>query len=246
MKKNTKNFFLTLTLSTALVSIYHTNIGIAKAKNQKQYEIFNKLKLNSTIKNSAIIIYGKDAANKLCESSEDGVNINILCKEGVWTSNEFYKDGKTRYLNYSFYLYPIKKAQPNPGEFTRNKMTLVFKSKEKNNDLFLVEKTWSKFLSDDEHKLYNSKKIKKGMDESQLDTIMTGKGIGSYENITYTDYSKIGYQDGTSKPKYSKPSKIYSYSVKNQKNNKRYYFEMKYDNSKKTNTVSYIEASNIQ
>lgn len=84
------------------------------------------------------------------------------------------------------------------------------------------------------------------MDEGQLDSIMTGKGIGSYENITYTDYSKIGYQDGTSKPKYSKPSIIYSYSVTNQKNNKYYYFEMKYDNSKKANTVSYIEASNIQ
>ncbi|WP_214721989.1 hypothetical protein [Exiguobacterium sp. s192] len=247
MKKNMKTLLSSLILTTAtIIPICPTDVGIAKSQNNKQYEVFNKLKLNATINDSATIIYGKEAENKICDSTEDEVKINVLCRESMWSSNEFYKNGKLRYLNYSFYLYPEDKKSSDPGEFTSGRMVLVFKSKENSKDLHLVEKTWSTLSNENTHKVYDSKKIKKGMTKNQLDSIMTGKGVGPHESVTYTDYSKVGYQDGASKPNYSKPSKIYSYSITNQKNNKHYYFEMKYNKSKKSNTVSYGEISTVR
>ncbi len=69
---------------------------------------------------------------------------------------------------------------------------------------------------------------------------MTGKGIGAYEGITYTNYSKAGYQEGKKKPVYYLPYKVLSYTTQSQDLKVLYSYDMEYDNKKKDYVVSYV------
>lgn len=237
MKKIFLRLLIAIIVSISMTSYFYSDNEVyAKSKKETQHEIFNKLKMNSSVDSVAKVIYGSKYKSKVCDRKDDDVKVNLLCNADMFESNVYYKNNKLRYLNYEFYFYPDK---PYPSD-SRSRMQLTFKSKDGSKRLYLVEKFWYDSSVYNSQKVYNSKKIKVGMTKKQLDSIMTGKGIGAYEGITYTNYSKAGYQEGKKKPVYYSPYKVYSYTTQNQNLNVLYSYDMEYDHKKKDYIVSYV------
>lgn len=229
----------TLMLIFCVVSLNNDHV-FAKTKKQEQFDKFKKLKMNSSIESVAKVLYGKSYKKKVCDRSEDdldNIKVDLLCDEEMFDSNVFYTNGKLRYLNYNFYLFPDK---PFPQD-SKTRLNLTFKSNDKSKDLRLVEKTWYDSSVGNTQKVYNSKKIKAGMTKKQLDAIMTGKGIGNYDTITYADYSKVAYQEGKKAPVFYSQYKVYSYTSFNQNMDVLYFYDMEYDYKEKQQIVSYVE-----
>lgn len=227
-------FFLFFSLSP---SSY--NQTYAKTKKQEQYEQFKKIKMNSSVESVSKVLYGKSYKKKICDRYEDdldNIEVNLLCYEEMFESNVFYKNGKLRYLKYSFDLFPDK---PFPQD-SRPRMGLTFKSNDKSKVLKLVEKYWYDSSVTNTQKVINNKRIKTGMTKRQLDSIMTGKGIGKYSTQTYVDYSKIAYQEGNTSPIFYSQYKVYSYVALSQNMNILYLYDMEYDNKLKEMIVSYV------
>ncbi|OIN65537.1 hypothetical protein BLD48_15640 [Exiguobacterium sp. KRL4] len=245
--KNVIKSLVVLSVSLGLMlTSYPLNEVVAKTKKETQHDIFKKLKLNASMTSVAEVVYGKNYKKHLCDRSEDEVKVNLLCSGEVYDSNKYDKDEKLKYLKYEFYLYPNPKVpnesdDPNEVTFQTVRMLLVFKSKEHSKQLKLVEKHWFDSSVVNSKRVYNNQKIKKGMTKKQLDTVMTGTGIGKHEAVAYIDYSKVGKQAGKQQPVFPKAYKTYSYSVLNQKENVLYYFETKYSRTKKEYVVSYVD-----
>lgn len=205
-----------------------------KSEKQKQYEVFTKLKMNSSVSDVAKIVYGKNYKDELCDFN---YNLNLLCYDQMESHNKRYKNGKIRYYNYTFKFFEEINDDYTGFDF---RMNLRFKTADKSRNLRLVEKKWEDYDVVNPHNVYNSKKIKAGMTTKQVDSITVGKGIGKYEAIQYSDYSKVGYQKGDKKPQYYNPYKTLYYTTMNQRLDVLYKYQMEYDQKKKSYIVTYV------
>lgn len=231
IKKITSIIFI-FSLFAALFPI--NQVEAKKSEKQIQYEQFKKLKMNSSVVDVSKVIYGKKYKSNLCDYNYD---LNLLCFDQMESHNKRYKNGKIRYYNYTFKFFEEINSDYTGFNF---RMELKFKSKDKSKSLKLVEKRWEDFDVVNMHNVYNNKKIKAGMTTKQIDLVTVGKGIGKYEAIKYSDYSKVGFQKGDRRPQFYDPYKTLYYTTMNQRLDVLYKYQMEYDYKKKSYIATYV------
>lgn len=214
----TKTVTLIVTL-TLLLSVILMLPKEAKAAS-KEYEIYKQIKPGMTVTEAAKLIYGKTYKSHL--KKENGVT--------VFSKRPFYRDISKTSKNYEFGFYAHSKKS---DSMYSHKIGLSLFTKKDNKALYVGWKSYAP-ENPSSKKFYNGKKPKLGMTITQVDKILSGKGLGVFDHLYSEDLTKFGYVDKKNKNMFpNKESWIY-YRAKSYSGKTDYLMFFKYDYKKKT------------
>jgi len=222
-KKNLITLLLTLTLSVSVILTLPKSANAAS----KEYEVYKKIETGMTSTQVAKLIYGKKYKKHIL--NENGV---ITFKEEILYMN-ISEDFR---LSYEYGFYYNKRKTDNS---IVPQISVGFYSKPKGKTLYVGHKNFIP-LSPSLNHLYKNKKLKIGMTTSQLDKIMYGKGLGTFNDLTYENMAFLKILNDKGKNIFpSKKSKL-SYAAESYNKKTKYLIYLNYDYKKKNYYVTEI------
>ncbi|MDX1260554.1 hypothetical protein [Exiguobacterium sp. K1] len=210
-----------------------SSISDQEKKEKIHFNKFNSLKMNSTIEDIAKVIYGKEYKKEL--KKENGITVfkkKELVK-GIGSSSVYY---------YSFFPKKVKW-----DKYSINKMIISLNTKKNGKTLYLTYKMYAlpsenkneTGIRESKNYLQNGKKIKKNMSINDLDKLLSGKGLGDWSSLDYSDLTKTGiYSEEKNKFIFPNPSKSQHYQFKTLDKKTTWQVTMLYDAKKRDYFVS--------
>jgi len=216
----TKMLAKTITLIVMLTLLFSLTLMLPNSTSaaSKDYEVYKKIKPGMTVIEAAKLIYGKTYKKHL--KKEYGVT--------TFSKRPFYRDISKTGKNYEFGFYTHDQKSKS---MYSHKIGLGLFTKKENKELYVGWKAYSP-ENPSAKKFYNGKKPKYGMTISQIDKILSGKGLGVFDHLYSEDLTKFGYVDKNGKNIYpDKASWIY-YLAKSHSGKTDYYMFFNYDYKK--------------
>lgn len=177
-----KMTFTKVALATVLAgtTLFGGAASAATKDETKATDRYTALKAGMTIEQAAKVIYGKDYKKQLTKKNGS----TVLKKKADSTST-------TNGQKATFYTFVNEKTY-------MDTTGLMFMTKKKSSIYLLTSKTVSLLRFDSatgfresKMKLMKGKKIKNGMTEKQLDSILSGKGLGEWTSLTTVDWTPV-------------------------------------------------------